>query len=37
VQAGTESYFTVNLVPRRYSWVSETWGEQGKVHEFTVE
>jgi len=37
VLAGNESYFTVSLEPGRYAWVSETWGIQGMVHEFTVE
>lgn len=37
VQAGMESYFTVDLAPGRYAWVSETWGVEGMVHEFIVE
>jgi hypothetical protein len=37
VLAGYESYFTVTLEPGRYAWVSETWGIQGMVSEFTVE
>ena len=35
--AGGESYFTVDLEPGRYAWVSETWGRDGMVHEFTIE
>ncbi len=35
--AGSESYFKVNLEPGRYAWVSEAWGNQGMIHEFTVE
>lgn len=35
--AGSESYFTVTLEPGRYAWVSETWGAQGMVREFTVQ
>ena len=35
--AGGESYFIAELEPGRYAWVSETWGIQGMVHEFTVE
>ncbi len=37
VLAGGESYFTADLEPGRYAWISETWGIQGMVHEFTVE
>lgn len=37
ITAGNESYFTVTLEQGRYAWVSETWGVQGMVHEFTVE
>lgn len=37
VQGGMESYVTVDLMPGRYAWVSETWGAEGMVHEFTVE
>lgn len=35
--AGSESYFTIDLAPGRYAWVSEVWGMQGMVDEFTVE
>jgi hypothetical protein len=35
--AGGESYVTVNLEPGRYAWVSEAYGVQGMLHEFTVE
>jgi len=37
VPAGSESYFTVDLEPGRYAWISETWGIRGMMHEFTVE
>jgi predicted small lipoprotein YifL len=37
ILAGNESYFTVNLEPGRYAWVSETWGIRGMIHEFIVE
>lgn len=33
---GPASYFTVNLEPGRYAWVSEDYGRRGMVHEFTV-
>lgn len=35
--AGSQSYFTVELTPGRYAWVSEAWGIQGMVREFTVD
>jgi hypothetical protein len=35
--AGRESYLTFDLEPGRYTWVSEAFGVQGMVHEFTVE
>jgi hypothetical protein len=37
IAAGNESYFKVDLEPGRYALVSETWGVQGMLHEFTVE
>jgi len=37
MSAAGESYVTVDLAPGRYAWVSETYGVQGMVHEFTVE
>lgn len=37
LRAGNESYFTFDLEPGRYAWVSEAWGIQGMVHEFVVE
>lgn len=33
---GRPSYVTVDLEPGRYAWVSEAYGPQGMVHEFTV-
>lgn len=35
--AGSESYFTVDLTPGRYAWVSEAWGISDMVQEFSVE
>lgn len=37
VPAGHTSYFTVQLEPGRYAWVSEEYGRRGMVKEFTVE
>lgn len=37
MMAGGEAYFTVDLEPGRYAWVSESWGTQGMMREFTVE
>lgn len=34
--AGNTAYFTVTLDPGRYAWVSEAYGAQGMVQEFTV-
>lgn len=34
--AGSVGYFTVELEPGRYLWVSEGYGAQGMVKEFTV-
>lgn len=35
--AGRTAYFTVDLEPGRYAWVSEGYGARGMVEEFTVE
>lgn len=35
--AGATGYMTVDLEPGRYAWVSEAYGDQGMVKEFTVE
>lgn len=35
--AGRESYVPVHLEPGRYAWVSESYGAQGMVSEFTVQ
>jgi hypothetical protein len=35
--AGRESYFRVNLESGRYAWISEAFGVQGMVHDFTVQ
>lgn len=35
--AGRESYFSFQLEPGRYAWVSEMHGLAGMVHEFVVE
>jgi hypothetical protein len=37
MSAGGESYFSFDLEPGRYAWVSEAYGTRGMVHEFTVE
>lgn len=37
MSAGGESYFAFNLEPGRYAWISEAYGVQGMIHEFTVE
>jgi hypothetical protein len=35
--AGRESYLSFDLEPGRYAWISETFGVQGMVYEFSVE
>lgn len=37
LQAGATSYFTVNLEPGRYAWISEGYAANGMVKEFTIE
>jgi len=37
MSAGGESYLDIDLTPGRYAWISETYGPQGMIHEFTVE
>lgn len=37
VSPGRTTYFTVNLQPGRYAFVSEGYGTRGMVHEFTIE
>ncbi len=37
VSAGLTTYFTVTLEPGRYAWISEGYGAQGMVKEFTIE
>lgn len=37
MSAGGESYVTVELTPGRYAWISEAWGPQGMVYEFSVD
>jgi hypothetical protein len=34
---GRASYFSFDLEPGRYAWVSEAFGTRGMLHEFTVE
>lgn len=36
-EPGLTSYITVDLEPGRYAWVSEGYGAQGMVEEFTIE
>jgi hypothetical protein len=36
VSAGNTTYFTVALEPGRYAWISEGYGAQGMVREFTI-
>jgi len=36
-EPGLTSYITVDLEPGRYAWVSEGYGAQGMVREFTIE
>jgi len=37
VPPGHTTYFTVNLEPGRYAWISEGYGSRGMVKEFTIE
>lgn len=37
VPVGHTTYFTVELAPGRYAWVSEGYAERGMVQEFTIE
>jgi hypothetical protein len=34
--AGSIGYFTVDLSPGRYLWISESYGPQGMAKEFSV-
>jgi len=35
--AGSSAYITLDLAPGNYAWVSESYGSQGIVQEFTIE
>lgn len=37
MSAPGESYVSVDLTPGRYAWISEMYGPEGMIHEFTVE